>query len=68
MTEPALKPLGGVTPKLHAHHWRRLAIGSVRQSHPPHVAEHVESTARQEALVDRAVTWGWSRARVGHHC
>jgi hypothetical protein len=47
MTEPALKPLGGVTPKLHAHHLRRLAIGSVRQSHPQHVAEHVESTARQ---------------------
>jgi DNA invertase Pin-like site-specific DNA recombinase len=65
MTEQALKPIGGVTPKLHAHHLRRLAIVYVRQSHPQQVAEHVESTARQYALVDRAVTWGWSRERVG---
>jgi DNA invertase Pin-like site-specific DNA recombinase len=36
----------------------------VRQSHPQQVAEPVESTARQYALVDRAVTWGWSRERV----
>jgi DNA invertase Pin-like site-specific DNA recombinase len=64
MTEQALKPIGGVTPKLHAHHLRRLAIVYVRQSHPQQVAEHVESTARQYALVDRAVTWGWSRERV----
>jgi hypothetical protein len=46
MTEQALKPIGGVTPKLHDHHLRRLAIVYVRQSHPPQVAEHVESTAR----------------------
>jgi hypothetical protein len=47
MTEQTLQPIGGVTPKLHAHHLRRLAIVSVRQSHPQQVAEHVESTARQ---------------------
>jgi DNA invertase Pin-like site-specific DNA recombinase len=36
----------------------------VRQSHPQQVAEHVESTARQYALVDRAIAWGWPRDRV----
>jgi hypothetical protein len=43
---------------------RRLAIVYVRQSHPHHVVEHVESTARQDAFVDRAVAWGWARERV----
>jgi len=36
----------------------------VRQSHPQQGVEHVESTARQYALVDRAVALGWSRDRV----
>jgi DNA invertase Pin-like site-specific DNA recombinase len=36
----------------------------VRQSDPQQVIEHVESTARQYALVDRAVALGWSRDRV----
>jgi DNA invertase Pin-like site-specific DNA recombinase len=64
MTEQAWQPIGGVTPNLHAHHVRRLAIVYGRQSPPQHVAEHVESTARPYALVDRAVPWGWSRERV----
>jgi hypothetical protein len=46
MTEPAWQPRGGVTPKRHAQHVRRLAIVDGRQSPPQHVAEHVESTAR----------------------
>jgi DNA invertase Pin-like site-specific DNA recombinase len=54
----------GVASKLHDYHLRRLAIVYVRQSHPQQVVEHVESTARQYALVDRAVTLGWSRDRV----
>jgi DNA invertase Pin-like site-specific DNA recombinase len=66
MTEHTLQPMrvGGMTPKLHDHHVRRLAIVYVRQSHPHQVVEHVESTARQYALVDRAVAWGWARERV----
>jgi len=36
----------------------------VRQSHPQQVVEHVESTARQYALVERAVAYGWLLERV----
>jgi DNA invertase Pin-like site-specific DNA recombinase len=36
----------------------------VRQSHPQQVVEHVESTARQSALVDRAIAYGWLPERV----
>ena len=66
MTEPTLQPRGvkGVTSKLHEYHLQRLALVYVRQSHPQQVVEHVESTARQYALVDRAVALGWSRDRV----
>src|SRR5256886_6689446 len=66
MTEPALQPRGvrGVASKLHDYHLQRLALVYVRQSHPQQVIEHVESTARQYALVDRAVALGWSRDRV----
>jgi hypothetical protein len=35
----------------------------VRQSHPQQVIDHVESTARQYALVERATAWGWA---LGH--
>ena len=62
--EHALRPIGGVTPNLHDYHLRRLAIVYVRQSHPQQVGEHVESTARQYALVDRAIALGWTRDRV----
>jgi DNA invertase Pin-like site-specific DNA recombinase len=66
MTEPALQPRGvrGAASKLYDDHLQRLAIVYVRQSHPQQVVEHVESTARQYALVDRAVALGWSRDRV----
>ena len=66
MTEPALQPRGvrGVVSKLHEYHLQRLALVYVRQSHPQQIVEHVESTARQYALVDRAVALGWSRDRV----
>ena len=66
MTEPTLPPRGvrGVASKLHDYHLQRLAIVYGRQSHPQQVVEHVESTARQYALVDRAVALGWSRDRV----
>ena len=66
MTELALQPRGvrGVASKLHEYHLQRLAIVYVRQSHPQQVVEHVASTARPYALVDRAVALGWSRDRV----
>lgn len=51
-------------PKLKAWHLDRSAIVYVRQSTPQQVLDHKESTARQYALVDRAVALGWSRERV----
>src|SRR5262245_66484515 len=66
MTEPTLQSRGvrGVASKRNEYHLQRLAIVDVRQSHPQQVVEHVESTARQYALVDRAVALGWSHDRV----
>ncbi len=66
MIESALHPsgVGGIGSKLRDHHLRRQAIVYVRQSHPQHVVENVESTARQYALVERAIAWGWSPERV----
>src|SRR5436853_1118356 len=64
MTEPALRPRGEVSPKLQDHHLWRQAMVYVRQSHPQQVVEHIESTARQYALVERAVAMGWARERV----
>ena len=64
MTEPARRPIVDGEPKLHEHHLWRQAIVYVRQSHPQQVLDHVESTARQYALVERAVAWGWSPERV----
>ena len=54
----------GMTSTLHDHHVRRLASVSVRQSPPHPILEHVASTARHYACVDRAVAWGWARERV----
>jgi DNA invertase Pin-like site-specific DNA recombinase len=47
------------SPKLRPWHLDRGAIVYVRQSTPQQVLEHQESTARQYALVDRAVALGW---------
>jgi DNA invertase Pin-like site-specific DNA recombinase len=52
------------SPKLKPWHLDRTAVVYVRQSTPQQVADHKESTARQYALVDRAVTLGWTRDRV----
>ena len=43
---------------------QRMAIVYVRQSTQQQVIEHRESTARQYALADRAVSLGWPRAAV----
>jgi DNA invertase Pin-like site-specific DNA recombinase len=50
--------------KLQAWHLERSAIVYVRQSTPQQVLEHQESTARQYALVDRAVALGWPRQQI----
>src|SRR2546430_696562 len=50
--------------KLRPWHLDRVAIVYVRQSTPQQVLDHKESTARQYALADRAVTLGWPRDRV----
>ncbi len=66
MTEAAQRSieLRGIGSKLHDHHLRRQAMVYVRQSHPQQVIDHAESTARQYALAERAIAWGWSRERV----
>lgn len=53
-----------VSAKIREYHWTRLAIVYVRQSSPQQVQTHRESTARQYALVDRAVALGWPADRV----
>jgi len=45
-------------------HLQKLALVYVRQSTQQQVLEHRESTARQYALVDRAVALGWPRQAV----
>jgi DNA invertase Pin-like site-specific DNA recombinase len=50
--------------KVQAWHLERMAVVYVRQSTPQQVLEHQESTARQYALVDRALALGWPRQQV----
>lgn len=50
--------------KIREYHGERLAIVYVRQSSPQQVQNHRESTARQYALVGRAVALGWPADRV----
>jgi DNA invertase Pin-like site-specific DNA recombinase len=52
------------SPKFKAWHLDRRAVVYVRQSTPQQVNDHQESTARQYALVDRAVALGWPREQV----
>lgn len=52
------------SPKLQPWHFDRSAVVYVRQSTPQQVLEHQESTARQYALADRAVAFGWPRDHV----
>jgi DNA invertase Pin-like site-specific DNA recombinase/uncharacterized protein YndB with AHSA1/START domain len=50
--------------KLQDHHLKRSAIVYVRQSSAHQVQENRESTARQYALVERAVQLGWAASQV----
>lgn len=64
MIAEALLGRTAVSAKIREYHWTRLAIVYVRQSSPQQVQDHRESTARQYALVDRAVALGWPADRV----
>jgi DNA invertase Pin-like site-specific DNA recombinase len=61
-SEPA-RPPGG-HPKVRPAHLGRAALVYVRQSSPGQVERNTESTARQYALVERAVELGWARRAV----
>ena len=52
------------SPKIKPWHLDRIAIVYIRRSDPQQPVKHPESTARQYALVDRAVALGWPRERV----
>jgi DNA invertase Pin-like site-specific DNA recombinase len=56
----SVMPAEKITPQ----HLERQAVVYVRQSTPRQVREHLAGQANQYALVDRAVTLGWSRSRV----
>ena len=60
-TEPGSLLASG---KLQPWHLERRAVVYVRQSSPQQVLENRESTARQYALVDRAMALGWPRACI----
>src|SRR5664279_2303335 len=50
--------------KVKSTHTRRDAIVYIRQSHPSQVENNRESTARQYALVEKAVALGWAKSQV----
>jgi DNA invertase Pin-like site-specific DNA recombinase len=50
--------------KVKSNHTRRGAIVYVRQSHPSQVENNRESTARQYALVEKAIALGWAKSQV----
>ena len=53
-----------LSPKLRPWHLDRCAFVYIRQSTPQQVLHHHESTDRQYALADKAVSLGWRRDRV----
>jgi DNA invertase Pin-like site-specific DNA recombinase len=59
MTEISRNVSPARSPKIQRVHLERLAVVYVRQSSPQQVIEHVESTARQYGLTDRAEALGW---------
>lgn len=63
-TRPDLRRSSLRSDKITDQHWQRAAIVYVRQSTQHQIQEHRESTARQYALVDRAVDLGWARTSV----
>ncbi len=51
--------------KVTRHHLNRKALIYVRQSSMKQVMENTESTARQYALVDKALELGWCQTLIG---
>jgi len=47
--------------KIKSSHRQRAAIVYIRQSHPSQMENHPESTARQYALVEKAIALGWNK-------
>ena len=62
MTTARLEP--PLSPKLRPWHLDRAAVVYIRQSTPQQILEHQESTARQYALADRAISLGWPHPQV----
>jgi DNA invertase Pin-like site-specific DNA recombinase len=50
--------------KVKSSHTRRAAVVYIRQSHPSQVENNRESTARQYALVEKAIALGWAKHQV----
>src|ERR1700730_11215622 len=50
--------------KIKFSHRQRAAVVYIRQSHPSQMVNHPESTARQYALVEKAIAFGWHRNQV----
>jgi DNA invertase Pin-like site-specific DNA recombinase len=50
--------------KVKSCHTRRAAVVYIRQSHPSQVENNRESTARQYALVEKAIALGWAKSEV----
>jgi hypothetical protein len=61
---PGSDPWQGDSEQRTARHLERLAVVDVRHSTLPQVLEHPESTRLPDGLVQRAMAWGWSEARV----
>ncbi len=61
---PASDPWQGDSDKLTSRHLERLAVVYIRQSTMQQVLHHQESTRLPYGLVQRAIAWGWSEARV----
>ena len=53
--------------KVRSSHTHRAAIVYIRQSHPSQVENNRESTARQYALVEKAIALGWNKKSSDHH-
>ena len=53
------------TAKVKSTHTRRAPIVYIRQSHPSQVENNRESTARQYALVEKAMALGWTKMSSG---
>jgi DNA invertase Pin-like site-specific DNA recombinase len=50
--------------KIKFSHRQRATVVYIRQSHPSPMENHPESTARQYALVEKAIALGWNRNQV----